>query len=596
MHLLPAPRQLRRTPGTYRSPASGPAILLVRDGSAPPQPEGYQLDISPNGIIIRHHDDAGLRAAHATLRQLQRRYGRRLPCLRIRDWPAFARRGVMLDISRGRVPRVETLLELAEQLADLKINELQLYTEHTFAYRRYRSVWQSWGALTGADIRRLDARCRELGIDLVPNQNSFGHLRQFLAHPRLKPLAEIAEPYESETGDFLRFPTTLAPEHPGTLPFLRGLYDELLPNFSSHRFNIGADETWDLGKGQSRAACERRGQGRVYADFLCQLHREVTARGKTMMFWGDIILKYPELLAELPKDVIALNWGYEANHPFAHETKQFARAGIPFYVCPGTSTWQTLIGRHDNAVKNLRAAARAGQASGACGYLITDWGDGGHPQPLAVSWPLYALGAALAWNPRGVEQSTLQTILDRDIFADQAQHFTRVAWELGHAHRHLHVRVPNETPLGSVIAAPEEGSRELFCRNGKKWAARLPASRIRAALREIEHQRKQLKRTRPASSTGKIHRRELDLAARLAAESCHYMLWQQAVSVGQKAKARILARRGLKELSRLQRDFTAVWPERYLATPTHCIPFLAWRMQEYARSLSSQGDRIVSPA
>ena len=132
----------------------------------------------------------------ATLRQLLRQFGRRLPCLHIRDWPDFPRRGVMLDISRGRVPKLETLLDLAEHLADFKINELQLYTEHTFAYRKYKSVWQSWGALTGAEIRNLDARCRELGIDLVPNQNSFGHLRYFLEDPRLKKLAEVSEPYE----------------------------------------------------------------------------------------------------------------------------------------------------------------------------------------------------------------------------------------------------------------------------------------------------------------------------------------------------------------------------------------------------------------
>ncbi len=178
----------------------------------------------------------------------------------------------MLDISRGRVPKLETLLELAEQLADFKINELQLYTEHTFAYRQYKSVWQSWGALTGAEIRKLDARCRELGIDLVPNQNSFGHLRHFLEHPKLKKLAEVAEPYEcggdapspdSDEGveaTFLRRPTTLAPNHPGTLPFLRGLYDELLPNFSSRFFNVGCDETWDLGRGQSKTLCERQRQ------------------------------------------------------------------------------------------------------------------------------------------------------------------------------------------------------------------------------------------------------------------------------------------------------------------------------------------------
>ena len=196
----------------------------------------------------------------ATLRQLLHQYGRQLPCLKIRDWPDFARRGVMLDISRGRVPKLETLLDLAEHLADFKINELQLYTEHTFAYRRYKSVWQSWGALTGAEIRQLDARCRELGIDLVPNQNSFGHLRYFLERPRLKKLAEVSKPYEDAGGEFLRRPTTLAPNHPGTLPFLRGLYDELLPNFSSRFFNVGCDETWDLGRGQSKKLCETQRQ------------------------------------------------------------------------------------------------------------------------------------------------------------------------------------------------------------------------------------------------------------------------------------------------------------------------------------------------
>jgi hypothetical protein len=304
----------------------------------------------------------------------------------------------MLDISRGRVPKLETLLNLAERLADFKINELQLYTEHTFAYRNYKSVWQSWGALTGAEIRKLDARCSELGIDLVPNQNSFGHLRHFLEHPSLKELAEISKPYEDTSGGFVRRPTTLAPNHPGTLPFLRKLYDELLPNFLSGFFNVGCDETWDLGRGQSKAICDARGKGRVYLDFLKQIHREVSARGKRMMFWGDIILKYPNLIRELAlfgtpstasarmaanskhagaapgvPSIIALNWGYEANHPFEKEAAQFAKAKIPFYVCPGTSTWQTLIGRHDNALANLRTAAAVSSPTGATAAIRNRW-------------------------------------------------------------------------------------------------------------------------------------------------------------------------------------------------------------------------------
>src|ERR1700691_3349885 len=246
LNLLPAPRSLKLRAGKFILPKHKPlaAIKVVRTHSAPDHPEGYALAISKTGIEISFRETGGLRAATATLRQLLREYGRRLPCLRIRDWLDLPRRGVMLDISRGRVPKLETLLDLAEKLSDFKINELQLYTEHTFAYRKYKSIWQSWGALTAKEIQILDARCRELGIDLVPNQNSFGHMRYFLEHPKLKKLAEVTAPYEDSSKEFVRRPTTLAPNNPGTIPFLRGLYDELLPNFSSKFFNIGGDETW----------------------------------------------------------------------------------------------------------------------------------------------------------------------------------------------------------------------------------------------------------------------------------------------------------------------------------------------------------------
>ncbi len=489
----------------------------------------------------------------------------------------------MLDISRGRVPKLETLLELVEHLADFKINELQLYTEHTFAYRHYKSVWRSWGALTGKEIRKLDARCRELGIDLVPNQNSFGHLRYFLEHPPLKKLAEVSAPYEDDSGGFVRRPTTLAPNHPGTLPFLRGLYDELLPNFSSRFFNVGCDETLDLGRGQSKKLCERIGKGRVYLDFLEKIHHEVSRRGKRMMFWGDIILKYPKLIKELPRDVVALNWGYEANHPFAREAAKFAKAKIPFYVCPGTSTWQTLIGRHDNALANLRAAAKAGKKFGAIGYLITDWGDGGHPQPLAVSYLPFLAGASLAWNTNSFDEQKLVSVLSRDVFPGSTGTIAGAAFKLGLAHRELGVKAPNETPLGTVIAAPPPEQHELFCRNGLKWFAKIRSKNIRAALKAIEKQRAILLRAKPKSDSGKTLARELDLAARMAVQSCQFMLWQQAKAAGKTLEANQLARIGVRELQKLGKDFKAYWPTRNKATPRHCSEFLKWRIRDYSK-------------
>jgi hypothetical protein len=558
-------------------------IRLRKNAALRTHTQNYALKIYHSGVLIEFHDEGGLRAAAATLRQIIREYGRRLPCLKIRDWPDFPRRGVMLDISRGRVPKLETLLELVELLADFKINEFQLYTEHTFAYRKYKSVWRSWGALTGAEIDKLDARCRELGIELVPNQNSFGHLRWWLEDPRLKKLAEVAEPWPDDGGVFLRYPSTLAPEHPGTLPFLRGLYDELLPHFSSDRFNVGCDETWDLGRGQSRRLCEKIGKGRVYLRFLKQIHRELATRKKQMMFWGDIILHHPELVKELPRDAIALNWGYEAGHPFAREVKIFATAKIPFYVCPGTSTWTTLIGRHDNAFANLREAAKAGRKHGASGFVITDWGDGGHPQPLAVSVLPYLFGAAVAWRGLTTDEKLVTEVANRDVFQDPTGRTAQAALALGLAHRKFGFWAPNVTPFGAVIAAPPPAQRELFCRDGLKYYAQIPARKITAAMKEIEAQRAVLRRGRPASKVGKMYASELDMAARMAVQSCRFMLWQQAVAAGRARAASGLARQGVAEVRKINREFADYWPARNKATPAKCATFLQWRMRDYQR-------------
>ncbi len=578
LNLLPAPRSLKLRAGSFLLPKRQPfsVVKVTCSKSAPDNPEGYVLTVNRAGVLVEYRETGGLRAAAATLRQLFRECGRRLPCLKIRDWPDFPRRGVMLDISRGRVPKLTTLLELAEHLADFKINELQLYTEHTFAYRKYKSVWQNCGALTAAEIRTLDARCRELGIDLVPNQNSFGHLREFLAHQPLKKLAEVSAPYASYAGDFVRHPTTLAPNHPGTLPFLRGLYNELLPNFSSPFFNVGCDETWDLGRGQSKKLCARLGKGCVYLDFLKKIHREVSKRDKRMMFWGDIILHHPKLIKELPKDLVALNWGYEANHPFEKEAALFAKSKIPFYVCPGTSTWMTLIGHHDNAFANLRAAAKAGRKHGALGYLITDWGDGGHPQPLAVSLLPYLYGASVSWCAKSFDEKKLVPVLSRDVFHDASERIVKAALALGLAHRKFGYTETNQTPFGTPIAAPKLGTREMICRNGGKCYARIPAKGIRAALREVEAQIAVLR-------GGKFLARELELAARMATESCHIMLWQQALAAGKTAEAKRLAVAGIRRLKKLERDFNALWPQRNKASTRHCSPWLRWRIEDYSR-------------
>ena len=310
----------------------------------------------------------------------------------------FAVRSYMLDISRDKVPTMGTLRLIVDLLAKFGYNQFQLYTEHTFAYSRHKGVWEHASPLTPSEIRALDAYCAMNGIELVANQNSFGHLERWLTKPEYNHLAELPQggaplPW----GGFKKDPTTLCPTDPRSLEFLDGLYDELLPNFESKLFNIGCDETFDLlGEGRSAAQVKEKGEGRVYLEFLKQVADLARKHGRRPMFWGDVILKHPELVPELPKDLIALDWGYEGNHPFMEQAEKFKAAGLEFYVCPGTSSWNSLAGRVENMRENMIAAEHAGRIHGAKGFMVTDWGDGGHWQPLAASLPGLVFGGLLA--------------------------------------------------------------------------------------------------------------------------------------------------------------------------------------------------------
>lgn len=410
-----------------------PAQLRIVIDSSIGKPEGYRLTIGNGGIEIVGCDTAGVFYGVGTLIQLIQTHGVRLPLLEIEDYPDFPARGVMLDISRDKVPTMETLYELVDMLASWKINQFQLYTEHTFAYRKHKKVWEKASAMTAEEIIELDAYCQERFVELVPNQNSFGHMHRWFDHEPYNLLAETDTEIETPWGTTLP-PFSLSPAVPGSLELIEGLFAELLPNFTSLQFNVGCDETFDLGMGKTKSWVEEKGKGRVYLDFLLEIYTLVKPHGKTMQFWGDIINQYPELVPEIPKDTIALEWGYENDHDFPGKSKLFAESGVPFYVCPGTSTWNTIAGRTDNCMGNLQNAAENGLKYGAIGYLNTDWGDRGHWQPLPVSYLGFAYGAALSWAYEANKDIDLPMALSLFAFQDASGVMGQLAYDLGNAY------------------------------------------------------------------------------------------------------------------------------------------------------------------
>ncbi len=403
--------------------------------------EGYELEITSSGIRISCAAQ-NPHPALATLQQLLRlAQNDPLPRGLIKDAPALATRGFMLDVSRDRVPSMEQLHDLVRTLAGLKYNHLELYTEHTFAYRGHESVWRDASPLTADEVRELDRSCASLGINLVANQNCLGHMHRWLTLSQYKSLAEDPKGME-HAFSVAKEPFSLCPTDPRSLDLATDLIDQLLACHQSRLINVGLDETFDVGQGRSADACKQRGKGRIYLEYLQKIHAHLESHGAQMLFWGDIICQHPELVPELPRNALSLLWGYEASHPFEEQARLFADSGLDFWIVPGTSSWQSLLGRINNARANLAEAAQAAVKHGARGWMVADWGDFGHWQPWPISWPGLILGAAEGWNPG---QTTGDLASQIELAIPEAEGHGQGIVALGQAHEALDAPAVNGT-------------------------------------------------------------------------------------------------------------------------------------------------------
>lgn len=415
-HLIPRPKKIQLREGVL---TEIPPPVSRRDASLPAQ--GYRLSVAASGVAIAAADDAGEFYARQTLDQLRRQSPEGLPFLEIEDYPDYPVRGLYHDVTRGKVPTLETLKHITDVCAGWKLNQLQLYIEHTFAYEAFPEVWRDADPLTADEIRELDAYCLERHIELVPSFSTFGHFYPFIRTPRFQHLNELER---DVSGEPFTWPDrmkhyTLDCGNPESIQLVETLIREVRPLFRSDRFNICADETFDLGKGRNRADAEREGVGRLYLDFVNKIIRVVKDSGSTPMMWGDIVGTHPELLSELEGGVVLLDWAYSADLRDSY-SNLMRNSGRPFYVCPGTSSWNTFLPDYANAADNIRNFALRGHEHGAEGFLITDWGDYGHIAPLAASWPGIALAAACAWNldTSRKELETVEATISRLHFGD----------------------------------------------------------------------------------------------------------------------------------------------------------------------------------
>lgn len=354
--------------------------------------QGYTLDIREDEIDITGDSPAGLFFGIQTLRQIF--VSERVHCLHITDNPDMCQRGFYHDITRGKVPTVKTLKELIDNLAYYKMNSLQLYVEHTFPFKEFDDDVKRFGYLSAEQLKELDDYCYDNFIEFIPSIATFGHLYELLQKNEYKHLS-VLDNYEA--GEIFWIERmrhhTIDPLNEQSFELIKSLLDQYMPLFRSDKFNICCDETFDLKCGRHKDS----DIGKLYIDFVKKIIDYLKSKGKKVMMWGDILLKYPETIDELPKDTTLLNW-YYGTEPDEKTFEVFKSSECTHLVCPGTGTWHGFTETIRDSSVNILKMIELGHKYGAEGMLNTNWGDCGNPCSLELSMHGLILGAAKSWN------------------------------------------------------------------------------------------------------------------------------------------------------------------------------------------------------
>lgn len=366
--------------------------------------DSYKIKIAEKRIEISGAGMRGLYYGAASLKLLLLANKNVLEYGTIYEEPDFESRALMLDVSRGKMPTLQYLKDLVSVMADLRYNILQLYCEDKLYLSKHPRVGSLTGYYTEAQIKELDSWCRERFIELQPCLQTYSHMSGLLRTPGYEHLSENESLF------------SLAAGNEAVYDFLEDEFSEVLPWFSSKTVNINMDEAYDLGTGFSKSAVEHQGKGAV---FLSHIRRVIQIAEKCgaeeIIMYGDVVNKYPELAEQLPDNVIISDWNYNPQETYP-SLDLFRSMKRKFWAAGGVSTWNTIFPRMYNMYINIIGYSHEAKEKGACGFMVTDWGDYGHYQPLGLSLYGYMLGASQAFhadktNPEEFERRSWPLIL-----------------------------------------------------------------------------------------------------------------------------------------------------------------------------------------
>ena len=379
--------------------ATGFAIELVRATGALPagfdeamRAEGYTISANTTDMVVTGATAEGLFYGTQTVKQMIDVVSGRaaLHEASIRDWPAMRYRGLDDDLSRGPVPTLDFQKKMIRTIAAYKVNLYSPYFEQTMQYTANPLAAPPNGAMSAADARALVEYARPFHVTVIPDQEAFGHLHHTLVWESYSELAET--PHGS----------VLAPGQPGSIELIKSWFGELARIYPGPFLHIGADETVDLGEGQTKADVDARGLGAVYLDFMQKIVEALRPLGRKLLFWGDIAMNSPDLVKAMPQSfkdaTVAVAWEYNPQPKgFDKYIVPFTNAGFETWVAPGVNNWSRVYPNFGMGMANIQGFVRDGQRLGATGELNTIWNDDG--EGLAnMDWYGVLFGAAAGWQ------------------------------------------------------------------------------------------------------------------------------------------------------------------------------------------------------
>ncbi len=388
--------------------------------------EGYVLVVERGRADVVAATAAGIFYGVQTLKQLVTGAADDavLHGARIRDWPTMRWRGLHDDLSRGPVPTLDFQKKQIRTFAAYKLNVYSPYYEHTLEYPSNPLIAPPGGAMTAEQVKELVAYARRYHVTVVPEQEAFGHLHHVLTSQLYAPLGETPHGH------------VLAPGDTGSLALIAEMFAHIDSLFPGPFMHIGADETFELGRGRTEERVKAQGLGPVYLDFLKRVEVRLRPLGKKLLFWGDVAMNEPKLVRTLPKDLIAVPWVYSAEQSFDRFIKPFRDAGMQVWVAPGVSGWNRIWPDFAVALPNIQGFARDGQRLGAVGLLNTTWDDDGEAL-FNETWYGVLFGAAAAWQPGESDTTAFQLAYGPVFHGDATGAIDSAQMRLAAAHRLL---------------------------------------------------------------------------------------------------------------------------------------------------------------